>query len=184
MPPDRSRAAGSWTSDRSSHTTGATVPEVELVRVGNFQAGTGPLTITADDLAAILEASEAPGIRRAVVRLGHYDPRFDGEPALGRVSNLRLSENGNSLVGDLVGVPSWLAERMSDAYPDRSVEISPAVDRAGRKHRWALTGLALLGVASPAIPELRRLDDLPTLIAASAAHTETLHLPAASRWVR
>ena len=44
------------------------------------------------------------------------------QPSVGRIENLRLTNNSQTLVGDLVGVPVWLAKVMPSAYPRRSIE--------------------------------------------------------------
>lgn len=132
-----------------------TLTDVELVRVGSWRASTGPVTIVRDDLEAVIAAANDPEVDRAPVRIGHTDPRFDGEPALGWVTNLRLSADGNVLIGDLVDVPAALAEVMPAAFRRRSVELAWGVRTAsGKLHRMALTGLALLGVAAPAVKGL------------------------------
>lgn len=132
-----------------------TIPAVELATVGRWPASTGVWDCTAEDLAAAVMAADDPDLRTPIVRLGHTDPRFDGEPAIGRIENLRLSADGMTLVGDLVGVPAWLAEIMPSAFPSRSVEATRnAVTASGHKHRLILTGLALLGVELPAIERL------------------------------
>jgi len=139
-----------------------TVPDVELVAVGvEFPASTGPVTFTAEDLAAAVAAQDDPHLRTPVVKLGHVDPRFDGEPAVGRVENLRLSADGMTLLGDLVGVPAWLAEIIPSAYPSRSVEGAfSVVTHGGTKHRFIVTALALLGVTAPALAHLEDIQAL------------------------
>lgn len=130
-----------------------TIRNVELVRTGTWNAGTGVETITGEDLDAILLAAADPEVDRAPVRIGHYDRRFDGEPALGWVENLRRV--GDALVGDLVDVPARLAEVIPKAFRRRSVELGRRVRTPGGKlYRAALSGLALLGVQPPAVKGL------------------------------
>lgn len=137
---------------------------VELARVGTWNAATGPWTCTAADLADAVRAQSDPSFRTAILKIGHDDPRFDsedGEPAVGRVENLRLSEDGQVLLGDLVGVPAWLAEMIPSAYPSRSIEAALGVTtESGQTYGMVLTGLALLGITPPAI---QNLDDLRRL---------------------
>lgn len=139
-----------------------TVPNVHLVSVGTWNTSTGKATFTAGDLAAAVEAQDDPAIRTPIVKLGHIDPRFDGEPAVGRIENLRTSDDGLELYGDLVGVPSWLADVMGSAFPSRSVEgYHGWLDSTGaQRHQFVLTALALLGVTIPAI---ETLDDIKAL---------------------
>jgi hypothetical protein len=133
-----------------------TVPNVELLEVGdNWETSTGTFSWTMEDLQAAVAAQDDPGIRTPVVKLGHKDARFDGQPALGRIENLRLSNNDQTLVGDLVGIPRWLAECMASAFPRRSIEgFFDFTTRTGNTWAFALTGVALLGDAYPAIDTL------------------------------
>lgn len=131
------------------------IPGVELVKTGTWQASTGTVTITETDLASMVAESRDPAVDGVPVKLGHVDPRFDGEPALGWVRNLRLSGDGSTLIGDLMEVPASLADIIGSAYPRRSVEIDwglPTSD--GGKRGAVLTGLALLGVTPPAVKGL------------------------------
>ena len=141
-----------------------TIPDVELVKVGAWPASTGDVEITPRDLEAAVKAASSASVRRPVLKLGHVDPRFDGEPAVGYVDNMRLSNDGLTLLGDLKGVPAWLADVMPSAYPDRSIEGQFGMkDQTGKFHDFVLTGLALLGVSPPAVGTLKSLADVATL---------------------
>lgn len=134
-----------------------TIPDVELVASGSWLAAAGDGTLTEDDLDAMVEAAGDPDIDAAALRIGHFDPRFDGEPALGWIENVR--KVGNKLVGDLVGVPAKLAEVIPTAFRRRSVEMLgsadvPVTTAAGKSYRRVLSGLALLGVQRPAVKGL------------------------------
>ncbi|AMJ43680.1 phage protease [Corynebacterium stationis] len=145
------------------------VPDVELLRVGDWPLSTGTCTFTTEDLAAAVHASQSPAVSRPVIKLGHTDPRFDGEPAVGFVDNLRLASDGSALVGDLRGVPGWLADIMPSAYPNRSIEGAFNYrDQTGTVHDFALTGLALLGVSPPAVGTLAQLRDVAALYEVNA----------------
>lgn len=157
-----------------------TVPNVELMTVGTWDASTGQFHVSIDDLAAAVAAQDDPGYRSPFLKVGHTDPRFDGNPALGRVLNLRLSDDRQTLVGDLVGVPGVLAEALPLAWPSRSVEAQfGLVTQTGGRHRFALTALSLLGAVPPAVSELADVQSIsdvmalygldPQAIAASAA---------------
>lgn len=146
------------------------VPDVELLKIGEWPLATGTCTFTTEDLAAAVRAAQAPSVARPVIKLGHDDPRFSGEPAVGFVDNLRLSEDGSTLVGDLCGVPGWLADIMPSAYPRRSIEGQFNYrDQAGTVHHFALTGLALLGVTPPAVGTLSSLRDVAALYQVEAS---------------
>lgn len=151
----------------------ATVANVEVLEVGTWAASTGVFTVTQDDLAAAVAAFDDPGYSRPPVKLGHIDPRFDGEPALGRLINPRLSADGMTLVVDIAGVPGWLADIMADAFPGRSIEAQYNLStQTGSKHKFALTALSLLGVQAPAVSTLAdiaaRFGMDPEAVAASA----------------
>ncbi|WP_196249944.1 hypothetical protein [Rhodococcoides fascians] len=96
--------------------------------------------------------------------MGHTDPRYDGEPALGTIANLRIVDNGQTLVGDLVNVPAAIAAAMRTAWPQRSVEAFTNYEAAdGSRHALVLDGVALLGATAAGIPTLRGLDDVVQL---------------------
>ncbi|MGW5377448.1 phage protease [Nocardia sp. NPDC003999] len=167
----------------------AHLARVELMHIGTWEAGTGVHTFTPDDLAYAVAAMDCPAVHRPRIKLGHTDPRFDGEPAVGWVDNLAVVD-GRALIGDLVGMPGWLATPdanghtvIASAYPQRSIEGQwDYVCQLGHSHPFVLTGLALLGVAEPAIGTLRSLQDVAALygVAASAPGTGgtpiTIHL--------
>lgn len=138
---------------------------VELAKVGTWDLAIGGrTTFTVEDFFDAVAASHDPDYGGMTIRPGHTDPRFDGEPALGRVVNLRVA--GNSLLGDLVDLPGWLTGRIAAAYPERSIEgYRNVTSPSGQKYGLVLTSLALLGVSPPA---MKGLADLPAAIAAGA----------------
>ncbi len=106
-----------------------------------------------------VEAHAAGVLRRPVIRIGHQDPRFDGAPAMGRIDNLRITDNGQCLVGDFVDVPAAIAALLPHRYPSRSVEArTNVIDRDGREWSLVLTAVALLGSTAPGIDDLAELD--------------------------
>lgn len=133
-----------------------TVPNIELLEVGeDWVCSTGVFTITVKDLQSAIASQADPFVRTPIIKLGHTDPRFDGDPAMGRIENLHLSENKQTLLGDLTGIPRWLAECMATAYPRRSIEGSFEVAlRSGNQWEFVLEAVALLGEAYPAIGSL------------------------------
>lgn len=148
------------------------VPGVELARAGTWQISTGEWHVTPADLAAAVAAHQAGVLRRPVLKVGHVDPRFDGEPAVGHVDNLRTTDGGATLLGDYVGVPAWLADGvLAAAWPDRSVEaIQDYRDpRTGRTWPLVLTAVALLGATAPGMSTLRSLADVGALYGVTAA---------------
>jgi hypothetical protein len=74
---------------------------------------------------------------------------------------MRLTEDGHCVVGDLTGVPVWLANIMASAFPSRSIEGRFNVKTpTGKQHRLVIHGLALLGVVWPGV---NTIDDIATL---------------------
>lgn len=138
---------------------------VELARVGTWDLAIGGrTTFTVEDFYDAVAASQDPDYGGMSIRPGHTDPRFDGEPALGQVVNLRVV--GDRLLGDLVDLPGWLTGRIAAAYPERSIEgYRNVTSPSGHRYRLVLTSLALLGVAPPA---MKGLADLPAALAAGA----------------
>ncbi len=139
-----------------------TVPNVELLEVGQeWETSTGVFDFTPEDLASCIASQDDPSLRTPVVKLGHVDPRFDGQPSLGRIVNLRLTNNNQTLLSDLMGVPLWLAKVMFSAYPRRSIEGTfDYTSRTGNTWPMILTGVALLGDSYPAIDTLEDIQAL------------------------
>jgi hypothetical protein len=157
-----------------------TVSDVELVSAGMAWNGVGgPYWITGEHIADMVAAQDDPLIRTARVKLGHFDPRFNAglsshdplnlsaTPAFGSVVNLRTTQGGAMLVGDLIEVPAWLATAMPSAYPARSIEWTWDVRTEGdRLYTAVLTDLALLGVTQQAVADLGDItrENLQTLL--------------------
>lgn len=176
-----------------------TLPNVELLEVGQaWETSTGVFDFTAEDLVSCIESQQDPSLRTPVVKLGHVDPRFDGQPSLGRILNLRLTNNNMTLVGDLAAMPLWLAQVMYSAYPRRSIEGNfDVATRTGNRWPMILTGVALLGEAYPAIDTLEDIQALwgatpPTLypvsdveeIAASGSFFRARKVDDMPNWLR
>lgn len=145
----------------------ATIADVELVRVGTHAASTGVTKITAEDLDAMVAAYGDRVVDRPVIKIGHESALNDGidlgdgEPAYGWLENITrgtgsaLRPDPNSLYGDYTGMPAKLAEIAPAAYRRRSVEIAWGVTTSqGKEYPAVLTGIALLGVAKPAVKGL------------------------------
>jgi hypothetical protein len=138
--------------------------DVELVQAGQWDLSTGRVTFTTGDLASAVAALDCPAVRNPVLKLGHIDPRFDGEPAVGWVDNIALADSGNTIVGDYVGMPAWLGDVIASAYPDRSVEgCFDFRCQLGHTHPFVLTAVALLGVMAPGVGTLESLQDVAAL---------------------
>lgn len=149
-----------------------TIPGVEICATGEWGLSTGPATFTKADFAAAVEASQCPAVGSPVLKLGHVDERFDGEPAVGRVTNMTLAAEGNKLAGDFTGMPGWLGVVLASAYPGRSVEgYYQYACSIGHLHPFVISAVALLGVATPGVGVLNSLQDVAQLwgVAAGAS---------------
>jgi hypothetical protein len=147
---------------------------IELARVGEFDLSTGKQKFTPKMLRNAAERAQAAGAGyRAPLKLGHTDPRndevaaADGEPAFGWLHNLRTQGDGDTtvLLGDVTGMPDWLAEIAPTAYPDRSIE-GYASDEA---ETLDITALSLLGVTPPGMPTIKTWRDLPQAFGVAAS---------------
>jgi hypothetical protein len=146
-----------------------TVKDRELMKVGKWNvARGGEFNVTPELIQSALAAHKAGVLRKPTIRLGHNDPRFSGDPAVGWVDNVHASEDGSTLYGDLVGVPEWLAKNMPSAYPSLSIEgMYDYKAPDGTTHDFILTGLALLGATVPGIGALKSVQDVEALYADS-----------------
>jgi hypothetical protein len=162
--------------------------DVELIAAGEWELSTGPASFTTADLQSAVAAAQCPSVGWPVLKLGHHDPRFDGEPAIGSVVGLRLNETQTKIIGDYAGMPDWLGDILPSAYPKRSVEGSwnfPC--QQGHIHPFVITAVALLGVTPPGVGTIAGLNDIAALYGidlpaaapepAEAAARFTLDLP-------
>lgn len=141
---------------------------IALCRAGEWHGLTGKAVVTPEDLQAVVDAYQDREVDRARVKLGHVSSLNDqalgdGAPAFGWVSNPRVSDDGKTLLGDLVDVPRRLGEVVGRGYKNVSVELRKNVKTpSGKTHPTVLSGLALLGASAPAV---KGLDDLVALYA-------------------
>jgi hypothetical protein len=149
-----------------------TFKDVQLVKAGTWGGMTGRSTITPEDLADAVAAYADPEIDRGVIKIGHDGDLnlATGQPALGWIENLKLSDDRQTLIGDLTNIPSKLAAIIPRAFRRRSVEMTlGARTPSGKTYRAALTGLALLGAKAPAV---KGLDDILALYASEGEPLE------------
>lgn len=148
-----------------------TVKDRELMKVGRWPVHQGgEFNVTPELIAAALKGHEAGVLRKPTIRLGHNDPRFTGDPAVGWVDNVHASADGQTLYGDLVGVPDWLANNLPSAYPSLSIEgVYDYTAPDGTNHDFLLTGLALLGATLPGIGSLKSVQDVEALFGGEKA---------------
>jgi hypothetical protein len=147
-----------------------TIPGVEILAAGTWQLSSGRQTFTRQDLTDAVAAAGCPAVGAPIIKIGHLDPRFapkpgeDGEPALGRLANMRTDSSGVKLLADLAGMPGWLAGISASAFPRRSVEGTYKFHcQIGHQHPFVITALALLGVTAPGVGVLQDLRDLSEL---------------------
>lgn len=151
-------------------------PNVEIAQTGQWNISTGQVTLTDDDFANAIAALDCPAIRNPVIKIGHTDTRFDGEPAVGWVDNMATAESGHTIVGDFVGMPGWLGPVMASAYPDRSMEATwDFMCQLGHVHPFVITAVALLGVTPPGIGTLESLQDVASLYGVEMAASQSMH---------
>ncbi|MEV0214285.1 2'-5' RNA ligase family protein [Micromonospora sp. NPDC050695] len=159
----------------------ARINRVELVHTGSWNAKSGPVTFTPDDLASAVGAFDCPAVRRPVLKFGHDGNHGAGDPAIGWVDNLALDDDGGSLVGDFVGMPAWLATAdangnsvLTSAYPDRSIEGEFDYRcQLGHNHPFVVHAVALLGVDRPGVGTLPSLQDLAAVYGVELADGST-----------
>lgn len=147
-----------------------TVPDVPIVSTGTYQLASGETTFSAEDLADAVQAAQDATVPAARIKLGHSDPRFDeaiasgeldGEPAFGTVQNLRLTADGQTVLGDYCDVPEWLAEMLPSSYPGRSIEGGFGYTApSGRSYRLVIARVALLGITWPGVTSLADLREV------------------------
>lgn len=161
----------------------ATIANVELAQTGTWMLSTGPATFTVEDFTAAVAALDCPAVHNPVVKIGHTDPRFDGEPAVGWIGNLAAADDGRTLVGDYKGVPAWIADVLPSAWPQRSIEGQWDFRcQMGHTHPFVVTAVALLGVTHPGVGTIASLQDVADLYGVvNAATTPPTGVPVVVR---
>jgi hypothetical protein len=139
-----------------------TIPNVPILSTGTYHLASGITTFTQEHLEAALAAQDDPAVTAPRLKIGHESEFGDGEPCFGSVRNMYLGDNSQTLYGDYVGVPLWLAELMPSAYPARSIEGAFDAQVAEDKppHALLITAVSLLGVVAPGVSTLEDLPDL------------------------
>lgn len=153
-----------------------TIKRVPIVMAGvEYQLASGPATFTPEDIQEFVASQDDPAIVSPRLKIGHTsrlsNPKADGilkdgddgVPALGKFVNITFDDQNITALGDLAGVPLWLAKLLKAGllYPSRSIEgFQEAQTVTG--HVWGLVvqAVALLGCVWPGCSTL---DDLPLL---------------------
>ena len=126
-----------------------------------FAPGTWNKTwkFTAQDLNDIVANFKALGDNHHVpLKFGHNDkqPMTDGYPALGWVSDVWVKDD--KLIAKFESVPA-IVKKAFDAklYRHVSVELDVDVEHRGKKYKYVLSAVALLGADIPAVNTLKDL---------------------------
>lgn len=139
-----------------------TIPNIPIVSTGTYHLASGMTTFTQEHLEAAVAAQDDPAVTAPRLKIGHTSDFGDGEPSFGTIMNMHLGDNNQTIYGDYVGVPIWLAELMPTAYPARSIEgafdYAPGEDKP--PHALLITAVSLLGVVAPGVSTLEDLPDL------------------------
>lgn len=134
----------------------------EIFDAGTWPAQTGTVTVTTEDIDAIVASFEALGLSRKVpIKAGHNEqqPMTDGKPALGWVD--RIWRQGTKLMADFVDMPTVIHEAIrKKLYKTVSIELLRNVQAGTRKIPWVLDAVSLLGADQPAVGTLKDLEAL------------------------
>lgn len=137
----------------------ATIKDREIFSVGKWR-GSAVVDATKAMLAEMVSAydelnSKVSGFA-IPIKLGHN--KRVGEPAFGYAENVRMSEDGGTLLSDFVDVPPEIVDAITEKrYNTVSVEIWPSVTFGGKTFPNVLGGIALLGAEWPAVKGLKPL---------------------------
>lgn len=157
-----------------------TIAQVPIARVGTWPAAGGSGVLEVADLQSMVDASNDPEIQAVgPIRgwLGHNgafdewgdpvgrNPYDTSEAAIGTIANLAVTEDGQTLLADLVDIPEIVAV----LYPQRSIETQGGVVTSdGTRYPCVLTGLAYLGRSDPAVSGMPDLLDAMTAASGAA----------------
>lgn len=141
-----------------------TIPNVPILQTGvEYELQSGPYTFTPEDITGILSSLHDPAVKEPRLKLGHVGKHGEsghaiGQPVFGKFTNLRADKDGHLLVGDMVGVPEWLAEILPFTYPNRSIEgETDWTSHTGKRHRVVVPAVSLLGIEFPGVSTLEDL---------------------------
>ncbi|MBR4598489.1 MAG: hypothetical protein IKO39_00375, partial [Treponema sp.] len=119
---------------------------LQLARTGIH--GTQSAQLTKQDFAEMIET-----FTQSPVYLGHESAHKDYEPSWGKVIELNLSDDGETLYGDVV-----LEPEVDKLFSDKKYNgWSIGCPRRKIDNKRVLHHLALLGSTKPAIPNLRQV---------------------------
>ena len=132
---------------------------VELFSIGKWNGR----VFTKEDLKGVVDAYDYfSNIIDIPLKLGHNDeqPLTDGQPAIKWLESVRLSDNGEVIIGDFVDMPDIVYDAINKRlYDNISVEMDVNVVHMSKKFPYALTAVALLGADLPAVNTLSSLKE-------------------------
>lgn len=155
-----------------------TLEAIPVAETGiDYPASTGPISLTSSMFSEAVRYTEDPHGMNPRIKISHGANPIDQElqslfdaynqdrdaslPSLGTILNLREDNNGQTLVGDWYGLPSWLAAILETAYPARSIEGGAWFNEANQKnYDFKIDAVALLGVIGPGCTSLADLQEL------------------------
>jgi hypothetical protein len=135
------------------------LPNREIFKVGTWK-GSSKVVADKSYLAQMVQSfadlnSQVPGFA-VPLKLGHN--KRVGEPAFGYAENVRLSEDGGTVLADFMDMPPEIVDQITKKqYNTVSVEIWPSVEYEGKTYPNVLSGVALLGAEWPAVKGLKPL---------------------------
>lgn len=142
-----------------------TIRDVPIVSTGVYSLDSGTTEFTAEHLADAVRATTDETVVAPRLKLGHTsklnEVLGDGEPAFGQARNLRLSDDGQTIIADYENVPAWLADSMSAHYPGRSIEGGFDFKApSGHEYKLVISDVALLGTEWPGVTSLADLQQV------------------------
>jgi hypothetical protein len=133
----------------------------EIFKLGTWKPGSGG-SITADAayvgkmIQSYAELNSKVDGFSIPLKKGHN--RIVGEPAYGYAENVRLSDDGSTVLADFNDVDPEIVDQITKKkYNTVSVEIYPKIEYAGTVFENVLSGVALLGAEWPAVKGLKPL---------------------------
>ena len=139
----------------------------DIVGYPIFRVGTwNKLEFTLEDLEQIAATfHELKAVHFVPLKLGHDDPLKDAQLALGWIHDVRVV--GDELVADFTDVPKIMKDLIKKKrFRSVSIELALGAEYEGKKIKYLLDAVAILGATQPAV---RALPDLNAFLASRAS---------------
>jgi hypothetical protein len=141
----------------------ADIKDYPIFRVGMWNK----MEFAIEDLQQIAATwNELKDIHHVPLKLGHNDqqPLTDGQPALGWIRNVRVVDG--KLLADFTDMPVLLKELIKKRkFRSVSIELVIGAEYEGKKIKYLLDAVAILGADQPAV---RALPDLSMYLASQS----------------